>query len=417
MRTFKNKYLAGGGFALLLAGSLSMASLSAEADTPAPTKADAVAALDHIDSDQAIIRAYLDSLSTPTPTPTGSVSPSETPSATPTTTGPTPTVSASVTPTASATPTTPPAGAERSSGLPWNSGVNPQNQSADRVNEFVSYRGTPVDNITLFPPRDSWGSINDPQYIAAGLPTTFDPVKDDLVYTVPLWPGNMSVSNTGSKAQWEALANTVKAKDANAYIRLGWEGNLSGNYWAYTSSNKTAWISSFNTAVGYMKGVAPNLRIVFNPNKGGDQTSGCSGTTCTRSIFQAVKANVDVYGIDSYDSYPALTSNAASATHMNDLLGESLAYAKANGKKFAVPEWGLGCNTSGCQWQGNAGGDNPRYLTEYVNWFAANAGDLAFESYFDDPSGYIRAALDVTPIGPNGPAAYRSAICAKTVKC
>jgi hypothetical protein len=297
------------------------------------------------------------------------------------------------------------------SGLPWNSGVNPQSQTAERVTQFQNFRAATVDNITLFPPRDNWSTVSDPAWMAAGLPAGFNAAKQDLVMTVPLWPGSNSVGNTGTQAQWQTLANNIKAKDANAYVRLGWEMNLPNWYFNLNSGNRSQWQAAFIQAVQWMKAVAPQLRIVWNPNKGADQTSGCNASNpCSRQVFQAVKSYVDVYGIDSYDSWPPDNTAANRNVHLNDLLGESLAYAKANGKKFAVPEWGVACNTSGCQWAGNAGGDNPQYITDYLGFFNSHAADLAFESYFDEPDVYIRSALSVTPIGPNAPAKYKQLI-------
>jgi hypothetical protein len=173
-----------------------------------------------------------------------------------------------------------------------------------------------------------------------------------------------------------------------------------------------AWQNSFIQAVRWMKAVAPGLRIVWNPNKGDDQTSGCEkSTNCSRSAFQAVKDYVDVYAVDSYDSYPPDNTAANRDVHVNGILGEGLAYAQAAHKKFAVPEWGISCNSgSDCDWAGFAGGDNPQYIHDYLAFFKAHAADLAFESYFDEPAGYIRSALDVTPVGPNAPAAYRADI-------
>jgi hypothetical protein len=313
------------------------------------------------------------------------------------------------TPPSSSTPSTPPG--TRLSGLPWNSGTNPQPQTAARVTQFENFRGAKTDNVTLFPPRDNWSTLSDPNWIAAGLPSGWDPAKQDLIMTIPLWPGSNSLGNTGTQAQWQTLANNIKARDANAYVRLGWEMNLPNWHWNLNSGNRIQWQQKFIQAVQWMKAVAPQLRFVWNPNKGADQTSGCNASNpCSRQAFQAVKSYVDVYSIDSYDSWPADNSAANRTVHLNQYLGESLAYAKANGKKFAVPEWGVACNVSGCQWAGNAGGDNAQYITDYMGFFAANAADLAFESYFDEPASYIRSALSQTPIGPNAPARYKQLV-------
>ncbi|MBL7253240.1 hypothetical protein [Paractinoplanes lichenicola] len=316
--------------------------------------------------------------------------------------------------------TTPPPASGRASGLPWSSGVGPQEQSRARADQFAAYRGAAVDNVVLFPPRDNWSTVSDPAWIANGLPTGFNATRDDLVMTVPLWPGSNSVGNTGTQAQWQNLANVIAAKDANAYVRLGWEMNLPSSYWMIGDgtkydydgnlipNNKAQWQASFLQAAQWIKAAQPNLRIVWNPNYGGDQTC----TNCARTVFQAVKQYISVYAIDTYDSWNPDIGTAGTAEHLARL-NDTRDYAAANGKKWAVPEWGLGCNVApDCQWAGHAGGDNPQYVHDYLTYFKNNASNLAFESYFDEPGPYIRSALSVTPIGPNAPAKYKADIAA-----
>jgi hypothetical protein len=327
-------------------------------------------------------------------------------------------------PAAAAAGTTTTTRSSHSSGLPWSSGVGPQDQTTARADEFAAFRGARVDNVVLFPPRDNWSTLSDPNWIADGLPTGFNPAKDDLIMSIPLWPGSNSVGNTGTKAQWQNLAKVIKAKDSNAYIRLGWEMNLPSSYWMigdgtkpdYSGNtipdNKAQWQASFVQAVKWIKEAAPNLRIVWNPNYGGDQTC----TDCARSVFQAAKKYIDVYGIDTYDAWNPDLGTSGTAEHLNRL-NETRDYAVQNGKKWAVPEWGLACNTDGCQWSGHAGGDNPQYINDYLSYFKKNASTLAFEAYFDEPGTYIRSAIDVTPIGPNGPAKYRADIAAYRTSC
>jgi fibronectin type III domain protein len=308
------------------------------------------------------------------------------------------------------TTTTPPTSG-RASGLPWSSGSNPQSQDKANVTAFSAARGAQVDNITLHPPRNSWSTLSDPQWVANGLPSNFVASRDDLVMSVPLFPGNMSVSNTGSAAQWKAFANMVESFDPNAIIRLGWEMNGSWWPWNLNSSNQTQWRASFRQAVGWMKASdgAPGLQIAWNPNKGNDQTSGCTSTSCQRASFQNLKDIIQIYGIDSYDAYPADKTSSARSEHLA-ILNEGYNYAIANGKKFAVPEWGIACNTSGCQWQGNAGGDNPQYIHDYMTWFDTHTAGLAFESYFDEPDAYIRSALYRNAVGAAAGAQYQADI-------
>ncbi|WP_212999658.1 hypothetical protein [Winogradskya consettensis] len=307
----------------------------------------------------------------------------------------------------------------RASGLPWSSGVNPQSQTTERADDFADFRGAKVDNVTLFPRRDNWDTVDDAQWIEDGLPSGFTPARDDLIMTIPLWPGG-GVNNakfTGTQTQWQDLARTIAHADPDAYVRLGWEMNLPNWYWKLTKDNQADWQASFIQAVQWMKAAAPGLRIVYNPNKGADQT--CDNE-CSVQVFEAVRDYVDVYAIDSYDSWNPDTGTAGTDEHFNGYrrLNESLALATANGTKFAVAEWGVACNiynadpNLNCQWYGHAGGDNPQYIHDYMGWFADNAGDLAYESYFDEPGAYIRSSLSDTPIGPLAPAAYKAEIAA-----
>ncbi|WP_250007898.1 hypothetical protein [Actinoplanes sp. M2I2] len=307
----------------------------------------------------------------------------------------------------------------RASRLPWSSGVNPQDQTTDRADDFARFRGADVDNVTLFPRRDNWDTVDDEDWIRNGLPTGFTPARDNLILTIPLWPGGGAnhVNFTGTQTQWQDLARTTAKFDSDAYVRLGWEMNLPDWHWKLTEDNQAAWQASFVQAVQWMKAAAPGLRIVYNPNKGADQT--CSNE-CSVRVFENVRDYVDVYAIDSYDSWNPDFGTDGRDEHFNGYrrLNESLAIATDNGTKFAVAEWGVACDEYNpdpllnCQWQGHAGGDNPQYIHDYLGWFAGNAGDLAFESYFDEPAAYIRSALSVNPIGPLAPAAYQAEIAA-----
>ncbi|GLY07930.1 hypothetical protein [Actinoplanes sp. NBRC 101535] len=309
----------------------------------------------------------------------------------------------------------------RASRLPWNSGVNPQGQNTARANQFAEFRGAAVDNVTLFPKRDNWDvALEDAaQLVVNGLPDGFNPTRDDLIMTLPLWPGGgvNHVGFTGTQAQWQKMATTIASGDPNAYVRLGWEMNL-GGYWALTEDNQADWQASFIQAVQWMKAAAPGLQFVWNPNKGHDQT--CSNE-CSLQVLDEVHEYIDVYAIDSYDSWNPDLGDAGRTEHYDGYrrLNESLAIAVKYGKKFAVAEWGVACTEHtnpdpqlDCQWLGNSGGDNPQYIEDYMNWFAAHAGDLAFESYFDEPADYIRSALSVTPLGPLAPAAYQAKVAA-----
>ncbi|MFI7588264.1 hypothetical protein ACIB24_14440 [Spongisporangium articulatum] len=294
-----------------------------------------------------------------------------------------------------------PASTAHASGLPWSSGVYAEH-SADEAMAFGTWRRRPVDNISVFPDRGSWASMNSAWYLTDSvIPKGF---KGDIVAAVPLWPQGSDVS-ANADGQWRTFAQQLADKDPDAYVRLGWEMNI-GQYWKVTAANRTEWIAAFTRAVNAMHSVAPGLRIVWNPNWGGDQTG-----TSSRDVFQAVKSLVDVYAIDIYDSWPANGLRAGGQQLVGPGgLADSLAYAKANGKKFAVPEWGVACDGGGCQWQGHAGGDNAVYIAGLLAFLAANADRVAFESYFNEPAAYIRSALYPTGTNPAAGNAYVKAL-------
>lgn len=288
----------------------------------------------------------------------------------------------------------------------WNSGLYARHSAAE-VETWERWRGKPADNIVVYPTRSNWSTLLNTWW-RSSLPRSFDPARQDLVVSVPLWPSSNSVTYTGSDEQWRTLADHIEASDPDAWVRLGWEMNI-GVPWAITNENKDQWTSSFGRAADLMKSAAPNLRIVFNPNRGGDQTCTIPAVNkCTRDVFQRVKDRITAYGVDSYDIYDPLLNYNALDWHMNQYGGlrESAGFAIANGKLFALPEWGVSCNTPGCQWAGHAGGDNYKYILHYMDFLNSIRSYIAFESYFEVPEPWIRSALATNPMGQEAPKWY-----------
>lgn len=277
------------------------------------------------------------------------------------------------------------------SGMPWSSGAYTRHSAAELAS-WAKWRGSrSADNIGVFTSRNNWWGVLDLWWRTA-IPSSFDKNRQDLVVAVPLFPESNSLANTGTDAEWRALADQIEASDPNAWVRIGWEMNLKVSAWKVTADNTQQWADAFNRAVRQMKIAAPKLRFVFNPNRGPEQN--CNNK-CTRIVFQKVKHSVQAYGLDSYDNHPALLTSKAYTQHFTEYGGlqESANYAKANGKLFALPEWGIACNQPGCQWPGNAGDDNKWYIYHYMNFFYNNRANMAFETYFEVPEPWIRSAL------------------------
>jgi hypothetical protein len=306
------------------------------------------------------------------------------------------------------------------SGETWSSGVwNDQDPGATASFVAGPRGGRDVDNVLVYTSRSSIASENNPAAWRKALPVNFDGAQQDIVLGLTTWTGDGAFMDASAAAKIGASLCTVDG--THPIVRLDWEMNLSDgagvNGAMLSAGNYTAWVARFRAVATALKAAPCGIRIDFNPNHGVDQTSGCNpggiANMCTRRAFQALRDVVDIYGIDTYDSYPVTNSSGWAYRinpSSNNEMEQARAYAVANGKKFSVPEWGLACNTGGCQWQGNAGGDNGYYMTQMVGWFRAHSGDMAYETYFNEPNPYINS--DLIAHNPNGRAAYRLALAA-----
>lgn len=216
-----------------------------------------------------------------------------------------------------------------------------------------------------------------------------------------------------TQAQGTSLGVALCSVDSTPIVRLDWEMNLNdgagSNGAMLNASNYTAWVARFRAVATGIKFGCPATRIDFNPNHGADQTAGCNVTpACSRRAFQAVKDLVDIFGIDRYDSFPPVRAdNSGWPSHLNGFneLDESRTYALANGKKWSLPEWGLWVASN------SGGGDDPKYIQAYIAYIASHAGDVAYETYFNEPNSYI--VSDLIDHNPNGRAQYRSSLLAQ----
>ena len=281
----------------------------------------------------------------------------------------------------------------------WESGVWGRNDGAT-VTKFAADRGAPVRNIGVFPERSQgWDGLA-ASWWRSTIPTGFIQSGGHLSVALPLWPESGSAGlGSATDQEWKNIAESIRAVDPAAHIRLGWEMNL-GNAWHLSAANRGSWIAEWRRGALLMRSVAPGFRFCWNPNAGGDQTG-----TDSRSAFQAVKDLCYSYGVDAYDAWPGCNTAAGLQVHKTakGFLDESYAYAVANGKKFALPEWGA---TNGSAWVGNQGGDDPTYIKHYMEFMRARAKNIAFDCYFFEPQTYLRSDL-FTGNMPNASAEYK----------
>lgn len=268
--------------------------------------------------------------------------------------------------------------------LLFESGVYPMNKAAE-ITKFENARGVKVNVITVFPARESWDNLQGTWYMdEERISNNF---KGTLSIGMPLWPqdGNLKDATSGLyDIQWEKFARTVSAKYPTAYVRLGWEMNLKDWYYRATPENAEEWKNAYRLAVKAIKKVAPNIRIVFNPNEGPGQTG-----TKDATLFYPGDEYVDLIGIDAYDWWPGYTNQENISHHLHQEFGWNwwLAFAKAHNKKFTLPEWGIAPANE------NSGGDNPKYINFVYSWLKENKEWIQMECYFQETDSYIQSDL------------------------
>jgi beta-mannanase len=167
--------------------------------------------------------------------------------------------------------------------------------------------------------------------------------------------------------------NLVAAGAGNAVVRLGWEANIGtdSHPWGIDSTREVpAFKSCFARLVGALKSTASNIKIEWSNAKRYDSTLPAL-TTCPGNAY------VDIRGLHYYDR-PPITSQAAWDREVNRYekghpvgIGAWVAEARRNGKRLAVPEWGV--------WES----DNLFHIELMYKFFKANAGSISYENYFN----------------------------------
>lgn len=258
---------------------------------------------------------------------------------------------------------------------------------ATQLAGFATFRDRPVQCIAVFPSHNTQAELANAWYLSSPyIPAGY---TGDIALAMPMCSDGNTVAQDCS-AQMTSLANTLNGKSNRFWIRLGWEMNLgpSGWPWKVTDGNLSTWRSRWTTYYNIFKGVmGAKAQVGFNPNGGGDQ-SGITG-----GVMQAwVDGKVDWCGPDQYDCYPPFTNG----TNISSQLGRSqgldfwASTARTKGVQLALPEWGV---SSGTQWAGNCGNDNPAYITAMRDWMVANKDIMAFDAYFNEPASYVRSEL------------------------
>ena len=261
---------------------------------------------------------------------------------------------------------------------------------------FGAFRGRPLDVTDVFHTRDTWDKIGKEGWSE----WQYHDFAGTLAIALPLIPGSSDTSDLGSVAAGQHddafrgfAQNLVDQGRAASIVRLGWEFN--GNWYGWSAWDAVTWRAAFRHVAQVLKSVDPAVLIDYDGNVGVSQSADPFG-----AVYPGDDV-VDIIGVDAYDNEWNHVTDQKSWDAFRTGVGgldRWAAFAAAHGKKVSVPEWGV--NVKGP-------GDNPFYVQRMHDWFAAHAGQLAYECYFNEGDTYIASALDGTE-NPRSAAVYRS---------
>ncbi|WP_041775557.1 glycoside hydrolase family 26 protein [Blastococcus saxobsidens] len=287
------------------------------------------------------------------------------------------------------------------SGAAWRSGVYVPGSDPEEYEAFAAWRGRELDVVVDWPARSSWADIVNPTWLYnnwSGTPY----IKSFGVAMLPeKESASLDACARGSyDRHWREFGENLAERGLadEVIIRLGWEFN--GDWYKWSARNPEAFAACWRAIHTQVERVAPELRWDWNVNRGRGH-----------SVADARKAYpgdqyVDIVGIDSYDIWPGVRTEADWQEHLAGEFGLRFwaDFAIQRGKQVSVPEWGL---YPGTEQAGNNGGDNPLYIEKMVGFFRSLGDHLAYESYFNQSRSGVAGSLVSPNQNPRGSAAYQ----------
>ena len=262
----------------------------------------------------------------------------------------------------------------------WKSGVSYPDavNAVGATKAFASWRDLAVGVVAAWPARATWANFTQ----VNSFYTTWAGQSYTKSFGIPLFPDDVGATVEGCIAgnydhYWRTFANTMNSTGLTAQgtiIRLGWEFNQDPQ-----SGSPSQFAACFRQIERTVSAIAPGLVWDWNVNRGpSDQMP-------DNSVLDAYPGNkyVNLIGVDSYDDWPTANTPGGWQYQLNGPYGLNfwLNFAKAHDKLLSVPEWGV---ATGDMWPGHEGGDDPAYIKDMYDFFAANKTWIAFESYYND---------------------------------
>jgi len=259
-----------------------------------------------------------------------------------------------------------------SGGLPRHAmGVYPGWNLAN-ADSFANEVGRPVEALTLFLDRDSWGEMSSS---ARGLGQLWRDHPAMKIVSFPMSVQGQSIQLGASGAldgDVERIARIlVDGGLDGSVIRIGWEHNGTWSKWS-SLSDPEAYSAYFRRIVDVFRSVSPNFKFEWNVN---------IRYTAVDLASYPGDAYVDVIGMDIYNSSWG-ESQRDPVDRWNTYLerGAGLKwhrdFAAARGKPMAYSEWGLSENHLP-----GVDSDDPYFIAQMLEWIATN--NVAYATYFN----------------------------------
>jgi hypothetical protein len=246
------------------------------------------------------------------------------------------------------------------------------------VQAWAAFRGSAVTAVQTFADLTSWDTMIHPW-----MGSQLGSFPGQWVISESFYPDNGgdmgTCANGGYASHWAQFGDWLNSQGrSSTIVRLAWEANGDWFPWSVRNTSLATWQSCFRQVVTAIRSTDPRVRIdwTINAHSGGLNEYPGNGY-------------VDIIGVDNYDQWPPSRTDAAFSQQCHEATGmcSVIAFARAHGKKFSVPEWGVVAKTdTGAGRAGQAGGDNPVYIRNMYLTLHANAGALAYETYYNDAS-------------------------------
>lgn len=299
--------------------------------------------------------------------------------------------------------------AQLPAGRTWLSGAwSGGSISVERIEGFGKWRGQPADVVTTYPAYETWDELANSEWHI----NTFDGFTGRLSYGLPLLPKKDGEGSLGDVADgkydkiWTSIAETFnKHKRTDTFVRIGLEANGTWFPWGATAERAERYKAAWRHVHDVLKKTSPKLVFVFDITCGKALEGGSGRMDSLNKLYPGDDV-VDVVGCDHYDSYTVKSRNEsewknalrpAKAAGLADVAD----FARAHGKKLAIPEWGLQASNK------DGAGDNPYFIYSMYGFFQQNKDILAFENYFNEPEEYLGSSIWGPVQHAKGSAEYR----------